>query len=140
MGFWMFIEMKVKKAMENPIVVAPNASVRDVARIMKTDEIGSVIILENGALKGILTERDLVRKVLAEEKDPSRIKVAEIMSKPVIHISEDSDLLEASKLMEKHNIGRLVVMNSSRKVVGILTTNDITKTMSIRIQNYLVRS
>ena len=133
--------MKVKKAMvKNPIVVAPNASIHDAARIMKTDEIGSVMIVENGELKGILTERDLVRKVLAGEKDSRHMKVTEIMSKPVIHISEDSDLLEATKLMEKHNIGRLAVIDSSRNVVGILTTNDITKRFSIRIQDYLVRS
>ena len=133
--------MKVKKAMvKSPKVVTPNTSIRNVARVMKEDEIGSVIIVENNELKGILTERDLVRKVLTEEKDPHYTKVAEIMSKPVIHISEDSDLLEATKLMEKHNIGRLVVIDNSRNVVGILTTNDITKRFSIRIRDYLVRS
>jgi CBS domain-containing protein len=133
--------MKVKKAMvKSPKVVTTNTSIRNVARVMKEDEIGSVIIVENNELKGILTERDLVRKVLTGEKDPRYMKVAEIMSKPVIHISEDSDLLEATKLMEKHNIGRLVVIDSSRNVVGILTTNDITKRFSIRIRDYLVRS
>ena len=106
--------MKVHEAMtKNPVTVKPNSSVQDVAKIMSEKKIGSIIISGNGELSGILTERDLVRKVLARGKDPKSVKVNEIMSKPVVRINENSDLLDASELMKKKNIRRLVVVDKT---------------------------
>ena len=122
--------MKVHEAMtKNPVTVKPNSSVQDVAKIMSEKKIGSIIISGNGELSGILTERDLVRKVLAMGKDPKSVKVKEIMSKPVVRINENSDLLDASELMKKKNIRRLVVVDKTKKIVGILSTNDMARVM-----------
>ncbi|MCK4953246.1 CBS domain-containing protein [Candidatus Bathyarchaeota archaeon] len=122
--------MKVHEAMtKNPVTVKPNSSVQDVAKIMSEKKIGSIIISGNGELSGILTERDLVRKVLARGKDPKSVKVNEIMSKPVVRINENSDLLDASELMKKKNIRRLVVVDKTKKIVGILSTNDMARVM-----------
>lgn len=122
--------MKVHEAMtKNPVTVKPNSSVQDVAKIMSEKKIGSIIISEKGELSGILTERDLVRKVLARGKDPKSVKVNEIMSKPVVRINENSDLLDASELMKKKNIRRLVVVDKTKKIVGILSTNDMARVM-----------
>lgn len=122
--------MKVHEAMtKNPVTVKPNSSVQDVAKIMSEKKIGSIIISGNGELSGILTERDLVRKVLARGKDPKSVKVKEIMSKPVVRINENSDLLDASELMKKKNIRRLVVVDKTKKIVGILSTNDMARVM-----------
>ena len=114
---------------KNPVTVKPNSSVQDVAKIMSEKKIGSIIISGNGELSGILTERDLVRKVLARGKDPKSVKVKEIMSKPVVRINENSDLLDASELMKKKNIRRLVVVDKTKKIVGILSTNDMARVM-----------
>ena len=77
--------MKVYEAMtKKPVTVQPNSSVQDAAKIMSEKKIGSIIISGNGEFSGILTERDLVRKVLARGKDPKSVKVNEIMSKPVV--------------------------------------------------------
>ena len=127
--------MKVYEAMtKKPVTVQPNSSVQDAAKIMSEKKIGSIIILGNGALSGILTERDLVRKVLARGKDPKSVKVNEIMSKPVVRIDEDSDLLDASELMKKKNIRRLVVVDKTKKLVGILSTNDMARVMRRAIE------
>lgn len=114
---------------KNPVTVKPNSSVQDVAKIMSEKKIGSIIISGNGELSGILTERDLVRKVLARGKDPKSVKVNEIMSKPVVRINENSDLLDASELMKKKSIRRLVVVDKTKKIVGILSTNDMARVM-----------
>ena len=127
--------MKVYEAMtKKPVTVQPNSSVQDAAKIMSEKKIGSIIILGNGELSGILTERDLVRKVLARGKDPKSVKVNEIMSKPVVRIDEDSDLLDASELMKKKNIRRLVVVDKTKKLVGILSTNDMARVMRRAIE------
>jgi CBS domain-containing protein len=133
--------MKVKEAMIiNPVVVNPDVLIRQAAKMMKNDEIGSVIVVRNNELVGILTERDLVRKVLAGDRNPDHIKVSEVMSSPVLCVSENSDLLEASKLMERNKIGRLVVIDDTYQIVGIITTNDMEKTLSVRVHDYLVRA
>jgi CBS domain-containing protein len=119
---------------KNPVTVKPNSSVQDVAKIMSEKKIGSIIISGNGELSGILTERDLVRKVLAKGKDPKSVKVNDIMSKPVVRINEDSDLLDASELMKKKNIRRLVVVDKTKKIVGILSTNDMARVMRRAIE------
>ena len=127
--------MKVFEAMtKNPVTVKPNSSVQDAAKIMSEKKIGSIIISGNGEFSGILTERDLVRKVLARGKDPKSVKVNEIMSKPVVRIDEDSDLLDASELMKKKNIRRLVVVDKTKKLVGILSTNDMARVMRRAIE------
>jgi CBS domain-containing protein len=113
----------------NPITVNQNTTIYDSAKIMKNQKIGSIIVTDDGDLSGIITERDLVRKVLAEGKDSKSLKVTNIMSKPVIHINEDADLLDASELMRKNNIRRLVVINRNKHIVGVLTTNDMAKVM-----------
>ena len=122
--------MKVREAMtKNPVTVNLNTSVYDVAKIMRKERIGSIIVSEKGGLSGIITERDLVRKVLAGRKNPNNIKVSEIMSKPVISITEDEDLLTAAELMKKNKIRRLVVVDRSKNIVGIITTNDMARDM-----------
>ena len=127
--------MKVHEAMtKKPLTVKPNSSVQDAAKIMSEKKIGSIIISGNGELSGILTERDLVRKVIARGKDPKSVKVSEVMSKPVVCINEDEDLLNASELMKKKNIRRLVVVDKTKKLVGILSTNDMARVLRRAIE------
>jgi len=111
---------------KNPVTVAPGASVREVARLMRDRSIGSVILVEDNKPFGILTERDLVRRVLATDSNPDTLKAFDVCTRSVVSISPLADLEVAVGIMNDYNIRRLVVVDDkSGKVVGILTTDDI---------------
>lgn len=109
---------------DNPIIISRKASVMDAAREMKGEGVGSLIIVDNGAPVGIVTECDILRKVVAEGKLPQEVTVEDIMSSPPVTISPDASLEEAIKLMGAHRIRRLPVVQDS-KLVGMATERDM---------------
>lgn len=130
----MAIILKVREAMiSNPITVTPNALIYEAAKTMRDKEIGSVIIVDKGKVLGIATERDLVRRVLAENKDPKVLPISAIMSKPVISISPDEDLVDAAQLMKEKGIKRLIIMDGD-KLLGIMTTSELTNYMKRAVE------
>lgn len=120
--------MIVKEIMHNITKIPSDTSVSEVARIMDKKIIGSVLIEENHNVIGIMTERDILRKVVAKGKNPDQLTVKDIMSYPIITINADEDILEASKLMDKHKIRRLIVTEEG-KIVGIITVNSISRNL-----------
>jgi CBS domain-containing protein len=110
---------------KNPVMVSPDTSVRAVAESMLEKSIGSIIITKNGRPVGVITERDLVRRVLALGKNAESLTAFDICSKPVIAISELDEVDSAVDLMKKNKIRRLVVVDMNDRVVGIVTTDDI---------------
>lgn len=110
---------------KNPVVVSPYVSVMEVAKIMKEKEIASIILVRNGKAVGIVTERDLVHRVMASGKDPNSLSALDVCSSPVISIYEHGDVEVAVDTMNDYNIRRIVVTDRNNMVVGILTTDDI---------------
>jgi CBS domain-containing protein len=110
---------------KNPITVDPQTSVSDVAQLMLNHRIGSVIITQDAKPVGIITERDLVRRVLAFETTPESISVMEVCSKPVIALLDLDSVEDAIELMKRHKIRLLVIVNRNDEVIGLLTTEDI---------------
>ena len=108
----------------NPVIINKKASVLDATKEMKSERVGSIIITENGKAIGILTESDILRKIVAEEKDASKISVEEVMSSPPITISPDARIEEAIRIMGRENIRRLPVVENG-KLVGMITERDI---------------
>jgi len=104
--------------------VAPDTSVEDVARIMAKAEVGSVPVTEDGLLAGIVTDRDLVVRVLAEGRDPRSVTAGEVASTDVVTVGPDRPLAEARELMARNQIRRLPVVDEGR-LVGILALGDI---------------
>ena len=88
--------------------------------------IGSLIVEKYNTPVGIVTERDIVNRVLARDLDPSKIKVSEIMSSPLVSVDPDDDLLKASELMQEHKVRKLAVMRNDI-IYGIITANDISQ-------------
>lgn len=121
-------EIHVEDVMtRTPITVPQSTTVDEVAKLMRDHKIGSVIVVSSSNNPvGIVTERDLVIKVIAEGKAPSEVKVSEIMSSPLISITPRTRLIEAARLMARKNIRRLVVVDEG-KLVGIVTARDILK-------------
>lgn len=103
-------------------------SVFTISNLMKEGKVGSIIITDqNTEPVGIITERDIVRRVISDGKDPTITKAADIMSKPLITVGEDTHLYDVAKKMVKHKIRRLPVVKDTNTLVGIVTVTDIIK-------------
>jgi len=119
--------LKVKDVMKtNVVVINADAPVKEAAKLMAKHEIGSVVVIEKNEVKGIITERDIVRKVVAAEKDKN-MKVKDVMSHPIIVTSPEVTIETAAKIMRKNGVRRLPVIDKKGYVVGIITENDILK-------------
>ena len=94
--------------------------------LMTKNDIGSVVVTENEKPVGILTERDILKKVCAKELSAKAVTAREVMSEPLITIEADSRLGEAALLMTRKDVRRLLVTDAE-KVVGIITQKDITR-------------
>ncbi|MEM4734291.1 MAG: CBS domain-containing protein [Candidatus Thorarchaeota archaeon] len=117
--------MSVKEIMTTSVVtMPPTATVLEVARSMTKMNIGSVVIVEAGRAVGIVTETDIVRRLVAEELDPRKTSVGEIMSSPIVHVTPETPLTTAMRLMARNDIRRLIVLRND-SLVGIITSRDI---------------
>jgi len=120
--------MKVSSIMvRDPFMVDPDASCRQLSKLMRSKGVGSLVVAKDGFPVGIVTERDLVHRVLAEGRDPDKCVADKICSKPVVAVSIYADVDTAVDTMNEYGIRRLVVVDEKDKVVGILTTDDIAK-------------
>ena len=124
--------MRVKEIMHHVVKISFWSSVSEAARLMDERSIGSVLIEENGRVIGIMTERDILRKIVAKGKNPDRVKVKEIMNDPVITIDANEDIFEASKIMDEKKIRRLVVVENGQ-IVGKITANSISRNLKYMI-------
>jgi len=101
------------------------ATVAKAAKAMCHDEVGSVIILDHNKPIGIVTEEDIACKVVALDLKPSKVHVNDIMSTPLITVSADKTAGDAAKMMVKHKVRRLPVVDDNSKVIGIVTVRDL---------------
>ncbi len=120
-------EVIVKEAMKsNPVIVKPTITVLEAAKLMREKKIGNVIVVEKKQPTGILTESDILKKIVAEGKNANEILVKEIMSTPIIVTDPYIPVEEAMKTMGKCNIRRLPVVENG-ELIGIITHKDITR-------------
>ena len=113
------------------VVADMGKTAQDVAQMMVKKRVGSVIIIDKKSLPiGIITERDIVKRVCLKNVAASRIKLEEIMSAPLITIMSYDSLDTASRTMVKNNIKRLVVLEEDNKITGLLSVTDITRRLA----------
>jgi CBS domain-containing protein len=123
--------MDVKEIMvEDVFCVEADSTARDAASLMNVHDIGCLIVVKDGSAVGIVTERDILKRVVAQSKDADKTKVSEIMSKPIIKGGPDMYVEDATKLMLSKNIKKLPVMLHD-EIVGILTFSDIARAANI---------
>ena len=126
--------MDVKEIMiEKVISVRVDASVKEAVKIMNQYEIGCLIVAKKGEAVGIITERDVLKRVVSQSKDPELTKVSEIMSKPLIVGGPDMYLEDAAKLMFKRNIKKLPIRKDGQ-LVGLITLSDIARVAHVEPQ------
>ena len=111
----------------NPSTVEPDKTVVDAARIMKQEDAGVVPVTENGRLTGMVTDRDIAIRVVAEGKDPQSTTVREVASKDLVTIDPQQDLDEALRLMAKHQVRRLPVVEEDGRLVGVVAQADVAR-------------
>ncbi|MCK4481867.1 CBS domain-containing protein [Candidatus Bathyarchaeota archaeon] len=128
--------MIVRDVMSSPVVtIDENAPANQVAELMDKHGLGCIIVTsKEGKPLGIITERDLVRRILAKNVKPDSLKAKEVMTSPLITIEPDEKISEAARRMSRLNIRRLGVMYKGQ-LVGVLSSKDILSVMPELIEN-----
>ena len=106
------------------ISLAAGEPVLEAARLMNEKGIGSVVVTDEGDVVGIFTERDMVRRVVADQRDPFTAKLRDVMSSPVVSCSPDTPLNDCAVILTEKGIRRLPVSDDGR-LVGLVTSRDI---------------
>lgn len=112
----------------NPICCLPNDNVKKVAEIMLRENLGPIPVIDNEQsrkLIGILTDRDLVLKVIAEGRDYEKTSVESVMTRKVISCRADNDIQYSIDSMSKHQLRRILVVDQENKLLGIISQADI---------------
>jgi len=119
--------MQKLKEIMTPFVesILPEATVQDAAMKMKDLNVGAIPVCDEGALLGMVTDRDLVVRVLAEGRDHKEVTVNEAMSPDIVYCFEDDDTDKASKIMADRQIRRLPILSGEEKLVGIISLADL---------------
>ena len=108
----------------DPVAMQSSESVLDAAQRMKERDIGDVIVLDGERVCGLVTDRDIVVRVLAESRDPSGTQLAEVCSRDLVTVAPDDDLTAAGDLMRERAVRRIPVVEGDR-VVGIVSIGDL---------------
>jgi CBS domain-containing protein len=109
----------------NPCTIDADKDVTYAAKMLKDENVGVAPIVDGDQLVGVLTDRDIAVKVVAEGKDPKTTRVREVASTNVVTVDPQQNLDEALRLMAKHQVRRLPVVEEDGKVVGILAQADV---------------
>jgi len=105
-------------------VVRPDTSVKEVVATMNKFDIGSIVVVQGDRPVGIITERDILRRLVEPCLAPETLTARQVMTSPVLTISETASIEEAARLMAKKRVKKLPVMNN-QKLVGVVTLTDI---------------
>ena len=123
--------MKVQDIMtKDPSCVTPDATVREAAQVMGREDVGIVPVIAGESdkkLLGVVTDRDIALRVVAEGREPDSTKVAEIASQNLATVDPQQDIDEALRLMAEHQVRRLPVVEEDGRLVGILAQADVAR-------------
>jgi CBS domain-containing protein len=125
------VEETVGDIMEKRVLTVDlNSNTRDCARSMAKRGVSSAVIVQGETALGIVTERDLVSKVLSEGLDASKVLVRDIMSTPLVTVPPEATMTKAAEVMAEYRIRRLVVIDVDSNLVGIVTAGDIARVIA----------
>ncbi len=112
------------------VTVDSNQSLQKAAKLMKKKHVGTLIVTQGESPVGIITDRDIVLKVVAEGKSVDECKVEEAMTDKLVTAPKDCSVYDAIRLMEKKKVRRLVVVDKSERLCGVLSTDDLVQMLS----------
>jgi len=118
--------MQVHEIMTPTVRIAdPNMTIRDAARCMRADNLGALPVGENDRLIGMVTDRDIVVRAVAEERSAGNTTVRQVMSQGICYCFENDDAEGAAQVMAKHQVRRLPVLNRDKRLVGVIALADL---------------
>ncbi|HSZ56383.1 MAG TPA: CBS domain-containing protein [Tepidisphaeraceae bacterium] len=117
--------LRSKEPQQPLFTIAPTASVLDAVEEMNSRRIGALIVMEQGQVVGIFTERDVLRRVVGEMRKPAATPIEEVMSRDVVCVEPDADLDEVSTLMKNRRIRHVPVCNGSNTLIGMISIGDV---------------
>jgi CBS domain-containing protein len=118
--------MQLKDVMTPQVeVLSPEATVREAAQKMKALDVGPIPICDGGRVVGMLTDRDITVRAVAEGRDPATTPVSDIMTPDVLYCYEDQDVQEAARLMAEQQVRRVLVLTRDQRLVGIVSLGDL---------------
>ncbi|WP_332692921.1 CBS domain-containing protein [Devosia sp.] len=118
--------MQVREAMHTGVTwVGPHTSINELARKMRDEDIGAIPIGENDRLIGMVTDRDIALRGLADGRDTQALTARDVMTSPIIYCRTDEEIGDAVRIMEDKAIRRLPVINEQKRLVGMLALGDI---------------
>ena len=114
-------------------VIAEDATVAKAAELMTLRRISCIVVLDGGEAVGVLTQKDMLRRVVALQRDPARVRIRDVMSSPVASVVANCSVFSASKMMEEMNVRRLVV-TEGKELAGVVTQTDIFRAVRDKLQ------
>ena len=129
-GMWRDVSMIMSR---DALGIQKEATVTEAAKVMAARNASSVVIMDDNEVVGIFTERDLFKRVIAQDSHPDRTRVGEVMSSPVVSITPDTSVFTASRLMEKMHVRKLVVIED-KQLYGVLSQTDIFVAVKQKLQ------
>jgi CBS domain-containing protein len=120
-------KMKILKLMEKPVLrINADASVQEAGEIMGKNHVGALLVTRGQASIGIITERDIMSQVIAQQRKLNEVNVTEVMSTPLITVEKNTTAEDAIKLMTEKGVRRLLITDNET-ILGVFSTSDITK-------------
>lgn len=133
--------MQVKDAMHSDALWRePTTSVTDIAKLMKKEDIGCVPIGENDRLIGMVTDRDITVRGVANGGDLTGQTARDVMTKDIVYCTENEDIADAVHLMEDKKLRRLPVINDNKRLVGMLSLGDVAHAASQNLSGELTKA
>lgn len=121
--------MQIKEIMTPQVeYIHPDTTIKEAAAKMKQLNVGIMPVEENDRLVGMITDRDIAIRSSAEGQDPKTQKVRDVMTKKVVYCYEDDSVEQVGKLMQEHQIRRLIILNRNKRLVGICSLGDLALT------------
>jgi CBS domain-containing protein len=119
---------KVREVMtDRPRAVTPDTPVSEAARLMESEDVGALPILEGEQLAGIVTDRDIVVRAVAKEKDPKGMPVRDVASKNIVAIGPDDSLSDALEAMASAQVRRIPVIDDGNRLIGMISQADVAR-------------
>jgi CBS domain-containing protein len=118
--------MSLRNFCRKPIIkISPEKNIWEACQMLKENNVGCLIVENDGKLCGILTDRDIALKVTGEQKEPRTTKVAEVMTRDPVRISIDKDMQHLTSLMHTFHVRRVPVVDGYDTTLGIITLDDL---------------
>ena len=110
-----------------PRAVTPHTPLTEVAELMEAEDVGSIPVVEDDRLVGIVTDRDIVVRAIAKGKDPQGMPASAVSSRELVTVSPDDDLSDALELMARHQVRRLAVTGENERLLGVVSQADVAR-------------